>query len=121
MDLSTCSKYLVFLKDECDKHLKDLSVTDDELLSLSIELERFKEKCKSSQLPENLMQKINAINFEYSKSANQKNKLFLLFAILTFGIFGYILHYQQKAKKEASLLNLKNQISGLPMYIKMNY
>jgi len=41
MDVLTCMKYLNFIAAECDRHLADGEVTDNELLELKIELSRF--------------------------------------------------------------------------------
>lgn len=120
MDIETCSKYLQFLTNECDKYLKDLDISDDELLSMGTEIQRFKKQCNESNLPLNLLEKINKIDFKYNRSDLQKTKYIMLIAILTLGIFGYMLHMKQRIKRENALINLKSQISGLPVFIKMN-
>ena len=54
MEIETCIKYLDFVSHECKRHLKGGRITDDELVNLIVEVQRFKEKCLKSQLPDQL-------------------------------------------------------------------
>ena len=50
MDIQTCTKYTEFLTNECNKKLQDGKITSEELIELSNEIKRFKEKVKESDI-----------------------------------------------------------------------
>lgn len=121
MDIQTCRKYLDFVSIESIRHLKDREITDDELISLIIELQRFQEKCLNSNLPEELKLKISEIKLNYSIKGVERGGWFLVAAFVTFGTWALIIYYRQQSKRKETLQGIQFDTSRLASFIRMNY
>ncbi len=58
-ELKELIDYLAFLIRECDRHLSDKEVTEDEIQQFSLALSNFQRNCDNAQLTDYLMQKVN--------------------------------------------------------------
>ncbi|MCR9173504.1 MAG: hypothetical protein NXI10_13470 [bacterium] len=121
MTLETCIKYLDFVANECTRYLNDRRVTDDELISLVIEMQRFQEKCLASDLPEEIKEKIAEIKLNYSIKKVERSTKYLIVAFITFGSWALLLYYRQQAKRKQILNEIKFDTSRLASSIRMNY
>jgi len=117
MDIETCIKYLEFVNTECDRHLKDGNVSDDELISLIVEFERFQESVEKSELPEIVKSQVADIKLKYSAKGVERGSWFSAAYRTTFGSF---LSRKQSKRKEA-LKAIKYDVSRLASHLKMNY
>ena len=113
MNIETCYKYFEFLNKECDRYLRDGKIEEDEIHQLKIELDRFIQETKASDLPHELIDKINALNLDFDYNPNNE-KLELL------GRFNLGKHKRERNMKKM-VEDFKFQIQGLPMFIKMNF
>lgn len=113
MTIEKCYKYFEFLNIECDKYLKDGIIEEDEINQLKIELERFKIEATNSDLPLPLKSKIETLKLDFHYNSN-RDYLELL------GRF-YLGKHTRHKKILSMVEELKYQIKGLPMFIKMNY
>ena len=99
-----------------DKH-----VTDEELISLIIELERFREKCKTSELPNNLKSKIVNLKIDFTVKGVKRGSWYTLVAFATFGAWTLLVHYRQQRKRKQTLNGIRFDTSRLSSYVKLNY
>jgi hypothetical protein len=113
MNIEKCYKYFEFLNTECDRYLKDEIIEEQEIYQLKIELSKFKEEAKNSNLPELIKNKIDDLNLNYEFNSNREYLEFL-------GRFN-LGKYKRKNKIKKMVEDLKYQIKGLPIFIKMNY
>ena len=121
MDLETCIKYLDFIGNECDRHLEDGKVTNEELTEMVIEFSRFQDRCRDSDLPDDLKEKIAALKLDYTIS-NIERSYWLFFAIfITLGVWAGIYWYRRQRRRKRSLYDIKGHVSGMSVDIKMNY
>lgn len=88
---------------------------------MAIELRRFKESSINSSLPNELKIKIDRISFKYENKKIRDSSMIYILAILTFGIWMAILWYRHQVKRKAALQDLKDQVSGFPAYIQLNF
>ena len=113
MNIETCYKYFVFLNTECDRYLLDDQITDEEMHNLKIEFDKFIELSNNSNLPIELKNKIKTLELNYEYKVRREYGPLL-------GRFNFgsrrRLYNQTKQVEE-----LKFQIKGLPMFIKMNF
>lgn len=121
MSTETCINYLDFVSHECDKHLRDNQVTDDELVNLIIEFQRFQEKTMQSELPEEIKNKISEIKLDYSIKGVERGNWYLMVAFLTFGSWAIFIHMKKQTKRKQALNLLKFDASRLSSFIKFNY
>jgi len=121
MEIETCIKYLDYVSEECNRHLKDGQVTDDELVHFIIELDRFKDKCVSSQLPDELNSKILDLKISYTIKGVERGTWYLIAAFATFGSWAILIHMRQQSKRKQILNEIKFDTSRLSSYIKLNY
>lgn len=121
MDIKTCISYLDFVVAECDKHLRDKQVTDDELVNLIIEFQRFQVQINESALPEEIKRKIAEIKLNYSIKAVERSSWFLMVAVLTFGSWAIILNMRKQAKRKEALNLLKFDATRLSSFVRFNY
>lgn len=121
MDIETCIKYLDYVAGECSRHLKDGRVTDDELVNFIIELERFKEKCLISQLPEELKSRIADLKLSYTIKGVERGTWYLVAAFVTFGAWAILIHARQQAKRKQILNEIKFDTQRLSSFIRLNY
>jgi hypothetical protein len=116
MNIETCYKYFEFLNNECDRYLKDQVITEEEISQMKIELDTFMEKANRSDLPTKIKNKIADLKLDYVYNSKRESVTFL--GMLTFGSSA---RYRREKKLKCKVEDLKLQISGLPMFIKMNY
>ncbi len=121
MNIPTSIKYLDFVSAECERHLRDGKVTDDELNQLIIEFTRFQGKVKESDLPEELKTEIEVIQFDYTFKKVKRNSLILIITILTFGAWGYILAERRQSERKNALNELKQNASSLAFRVRLNH
>ena len=113
MNIGTCYKYFVFLNTECDRYLEDNQITDEEMHNLKIELDKFIERAKNSNLPVEIKDKIDSVKIDYEYKARREYGPLL--ARFNFG--SRRRHYIQTKQVD----ELKYQIKGIPHFIKMNF
>jgi hypothetical protein len=121
MDIQTTIKYLDFVSKECERHLMDGNVSDDELNQLIIEFQRFQNKIKESNIPEELKSEIQGFKFDYNSKKVKRSILILIVSILTFGSWGYLIEMKRQKKRKETLEDLKRNSSTLGFKIKLNY
>lgn len=121
MDIETCKKYLDFVATECDRHLRDREISDDELISLIVELERFKERVALSELPTEIKNRIAEIELNYSIRGVERGGKFIITAILTFGWWAYMLYKRQQYRRINALNGIRFDTNRLSQYIMVNY
>lgn len=121
MDVETCIKYLDFVSTECERHLRDGEVTDDELINLIIEFQRFQNKTMLSELPEEIRSKISDIKLDYTIKGVERGNLYFVAAFLSFGAWASIISMRKQAKRKETLELLKFDTSRLASFIRLNY
>jgi hypothetical protein len=120
MNKETCIKYLDYVSQECEKYLRDSQVTDDELVNLIIEFQRFQDKTLQSQLPEEIKNKIAEIKLDFSIKQVERGNWYLIAAFLTFGSWAIFIHMRKQAKRKEALNMMKFDVSRLSTFIKLN-
>jgi hypothetical protein len=120
MDTATCIQYLNFVANECDRILRDGSVSDDELSDLIIEFQSFQEKVKASNLEHDIKTKVAEIQFNYSRKSVNRNQWVLLTVLLTFGSWWFIMNYRQQQKRKEAIKLLRFDVSSLAGALKWN-
>lgn len=113
MNIETCYKYFEFLNLECDRYLKDDEITDDEMNQLKIELDKFIVDANSSDLPLELKCIINELKLDYVYKTRREYGDLL-------GRFNFGSN-SKRIKLKRKVEDIKFQIKGLPMFIKMNF
>lgn len=121
MDIQTCDKYLKFIYAECERHLKDGVVTDDELHQLIAEFSRFQENICGSELPEILKSKLENIHFEYNRSNINKGFSYYLFSVLTIGAWAIITWLNQQNNRVQTLKTIQHDTEAMSRYINLNH
>ncbi|MBL1279353.1 MAG: hypothetical protein COA33_003735 [Fluviicola sp.] len=121
MNIETCIKYLDYVSHECTRHLNDGRVTDDELVNLIIDVQRFKEKCMGSDLPHEIKSKISDIEMNYSIKRVERGTWYLLAAFASFGSWALIIYMRQQSKRKQALNEIKFDTSRLSSFIRLNY
>ena len=121
MTIETCIKYLDYVANECDRHLRDGRVTDDELINLSVEIQRFKEQCITSDLPEEIRSKIAGITMKYTVEKVERSTWFIFVAFATFGVWAGIINHRQQSKRKETLKQIQFDASRLASHLRMNY
>jgi hypothetical protein len=116
MNIETCYKYFEFLNNECDRYLKDRHISEEEISQMKIELDRFLEKANGSDLPIEIKDKIADLKLDYVFSPNRESRSFLVLLM-----FGRSAQRIRERKLKIKVEEFKNQISGLPIFIRMNY
>lgn len=119
MDIETTKKFLAFITIECDRHLRDGNVSDDELNQLFIELQRFQNKVENSSIPPGLKAEILDLEFNYDSKNVRRGALLIIITIFTFGAWGFILEMRQQSKRIQTLEDLKQSTSSLGFKINM--
>ena len=121
MDIETCIKYLNYVSQECERHLRDKQVTDDELSNLIIQFQRFQDKTAKSNLPDEIKTKISDIKLNYSLKNVERGTWFLIAAFLTLGSWGVVISMNKQKKRKEALTGLKFDTSRLASNIRLNY
>jgi len=121
MDIETCLNYLNFVSKECERHLEDGHISDDELNQFIVEFERFQNKCKESNLPLSIKTKVNQIKLDYRLDREVRIDDSLIIAFLTLGIWGCIISYRNQIKRKQTLNDIRGYSSGLITDIKINH
>jgi hypothetical protein len=113
MNIETCYKYFVFLNTECERYLEDDKITDEEMHHLKIEFDKFIKEADDSNLPSDLKNKIGelSLKFEYKERREYGDML----GRWNFGA------KRRRLRQKNQVEELKYQIKGLPMFIKMNF
>lgn len=121
MDISTSIKYLNYVSQECERLLRDGQVTDEELMHLIIEFERFQNQVRESVLPEELKSKVSEIKLNYTLKGVERGKWFIVAAFLTFGAWAIIIHMRKQSNRKQTLKDLKFDTSRLSSFVTLNY
>ncbi len=108
MDHPTCIKYLDFLASE-SKRLQRTASQDD-LISYSVEVNRFKEQVDNSSLPVEVKASVAEIQINYSSKQENASILMILFALATGGLAFLITYHTQKGIRIGILKRLENEI-----------
>ena len=116
MNIETCYKYFEFLNSECDRYLKDHTITEDEISQMKIEFDRFLKKVNESDLPTEIKNKITNLKLDYVYTSKRESLAFVGFLI-----FGRSAKYRREQILKNKVEDFRFQIKGLPMFIKMNY
>jgi len=124
MNIQTCIQYLNFVDNECDRILRDGSVSDDELNDLIIEFQGFQEKVKASNLEHDIKTKVAEIKFNYSRKSVNRNQwfhlLFLTAMLISLGSWWFIMNYRQQQKRKEVIKLLRFDVSSLAGALKWN-
>ena len=96
-------------------------MSDDEVIRICVELNKFKKECSSSNLPEKLKSEINSMDFNYSAKQVERNTLLLLGGILTLGLWSILIHMKRQSKRKSKLEEIREISNSLAMGIKLNY
>ena len=88
-------------------------MNEDEIHQLKIELDRFLKEASNSELPREIKSKIADLKLDYHFNGNRD--YLVLLGPLNFG------RHKRQRKLKKMVEDFKYQISGLPMFIKMNY
>ncbi len=121
MNTETCINYLDFVSQECEKHLRDGQVTDDELINLLIEFQRFQSEIKQSMLPEEIKNRIVEIKLDFSITSVERSNWYLIAAFLTIGSWAILIQMRKQSKRKQALNWLKFDTARLSSFIKLNY
>lgn len=113
MDQEKCIKYLSFLAKECERHLHDNIVDDDELQQMNIALIHFKKTCEASDLPNFIKSKVSTLYFDFDLSHAEDAKY-------SFGLIWKLRGYRNEAKKKHALENFRGKVSNLIIDIRLN-
>lgn len=116
-----CNKYLAFVYGECDRFLADGRVTNDELNQLIIEFNRFKNQVKASSLDTAIKERIAELSIDYPEEQVTQGYWYILFAILSLGLFALISNNLRQRKRKNVLQKLKNDTSDILVFIKHMY
>lgn len=121
MEIETCIKYLDYVSQECSRRLNNGRVTDDELVNFIVELERFKQQCFDSQLPDELKSKISDLRMTYTIKSVERGTWFLIAAFATFGTWAILMHARQQSKRKQILNEIKFDTARLSSFVRLNY
>jgi hypothetical protein len=121
MNIETCQKYLTFVASEADRYLRSGSASDDHVIRMTAELNKFKKDCAESDLPQNLKSEISQMHFDYDSAKVNRSLWILVACFLTFGIWAIIIYSQNQSMRKERLEQIKYQANALAMKIKMNY
>ncbi len=112
MNLKKCTDYLNFLIQECDRHLYDNQVSEDEVQQLKIALQRFQGTVKESELPSDVKKDLLDLRLDFTLPANKDAKYL-------FGLFSKVRNYRWEEKKNFALESLKAKLSHLVVKLKL--
>jgi hypothetical protein len=121
MNTEICIKYLDYVSHECERHLSDGQVTDDELINLIIEFQRFQEKVVKSELSEEIKTKIADIKLNSTIKGVERGNRYLIIALLTFGSWAILISMRKQSKRKQTLNDLKFDTSRLFSFLRLNY
>lgn len=121
MDLDTCFNYLNFIAKECQKHLDDGHISDDELISLIVEFELFQKKCLGSNIPESIKTQLKKLKLNYSIRSVERSDKLLIIAFLTLGIWAIFIYFRKDWKRKQTLKRLKSDATNLAYFIRLNF
>ncbi|HET6991304.1 MAG TPA: hypothetical protein VFJ43_08280 [Bacteroidia bacterium] len=121
MNIETCQKYLTFVASEADRYLGNGGATDDHVVRMTAELNKFKKDCAESNLPQVLKNEISLMRFDYDSTTVNRSLWLLVACFLTFGIWAIIIYFKGQAVRKERLEEIKYQANSLAMKIKMNY
>ena len=121
MDLETCMKYLNFVSEECDRHLSDGKVTDEELLQLIIEFQRFQDNARESVLPDVIKTKIAEIQLKYTRHGVERSSMDLFLGFITLGIYAVLISMRKQVRRKQTLNALKFDSSRVASFIQLQY
>lgn len=121
MTLDTVHKYLKYISNECDRHLKDKEVSYDEINQLSIELERFINLVNESEFSKETKYQINKLSFETDNKNIRKSwiKSLINSLILNKESPTNISYYNTQKSRIEDLKKLKNDVSDLSLKLRM--
>ncbi len=120
MDLETCMKYLNFVAGEADRYLKGGMIRDEYVVSLTNDLDNFKLKSKTSDLPDWIKVEISRLDFDYNFRKVNAGFWLLIMAFLTIGLSALFIYSANQSKRKKLLENIRNQTSSLLIKIKMS-
>lgn len=121
MDIATSIKYLDYVSQECERLLRDGQVTDEELLHLIVEFERFQNQIRESELPDELKSKVSAIKLNYTFKEVERGKWSMALGFLTLGAWAIIIHMRKQSNRKQTLNDLKFDTSRLSSFVTLNY
>lgn len=121
MDIKTTTKYLEFVATECQRHLEDGRVTDDELMQLIAAFEKFQKETMNSELPIEIKNWIKEIKFNYSPKKLNRGILFMAITFISLGSWAYIAEFKRQSSRKVTLKNLEDEVTGIAFKIKMQY
>ena len=121
MTLETIHKYLKYISNECDRHLRDKEVSYDEINQLSIELERFIDMVNESELSKETKSLINKLSFKTDNKDIRKSwiKNLINSLLLNDESPTNISYYNTQKSRTEDLKRLKNNVSNLSLKLKM--
>jgi len=121
MNLETCIKYLDFVAHECNRHITNRRVSDDELIQLIVEFQHFQKKIAQSKLPHKIQQKVSQIELNYTVKHVERGANFFLFSVLTFGIWSGLIMLRKQRNRQQVLHAIKFDTESLSSFIRLNY
>ena len=123
LTLEAVHKYLKYISNECDRHLRDkkVSVSYDEINQLSIELERFINMVNESELSKETKSLINKLSFETDNKDIRKSwlKSIINSLLLNDESPTNISYYNIQKSRIEDLKKLKNDVSNLSLKLKI--
>ena len=119
--METIHKYLKYISNECDRHLRDKEVSYDEINQLSIELERFINMINESELPKETKSQINKLSFKTDNKDIRKSwfKSLINSLLLNDESPTNISYYNIQKNRTKDIKKLKNDVSNLSLKLKM--
>ncbi|GAA4279828.1 hypothetical protein [Gaetbulibacter aestuarii] len=121
MNLETCRKYLIFVSNECERHLSDGRITDEELIQLIIEFKRFQDNIFKSILPEEIKFRISQIKLDDTIQSVNRGTWYLMAAFITFGAWANFISMRKQSKRLKTLTDIKFETSSLAHFILLHY
>jgi len=121
LTLEAVHKYLKYISNECDRHLRDKKVSYDEINQLSIELERFINMVNESELSKETKSLINKLSFETDNKDIRKSwlKSIINSLLLNDESPTNISYYNIQKSRIEDLKKLKNDVSNLSLKLKI--
>lgn len=121
MTTETCLKFLAYLSNEADRHLKGGRIKDENIISLTQDVESFRKKCHDSNLSAEIKQEISKLNFNYNYKKVTAGFWLIVLAVLTIGWSALFIYYANQARRKQMLVKMRNDASSMGTRIKMNY
>ena len=119
MTSDTFIKYLHFIESECESHKRDEQITEDELMRLKTEIERFKDRVQTSSLNDQWKHEIAQLQFGYTRQRINRQYLLTFLSFITLGIYAYFVHNQMQKQRLEALDEIQSEMRRIRMVTAM--